>query len=458
MDLYIIPIRDPAGAGKFIIYRPLIGLAFIGNRAMADLTQALGMNDDAFRYNKAALGFLEQIGFSEADCTPPDPLEANFCPTTAVLLLTNQCQLRCTYCYAAAGESARKELSPELGQAIIDEVCANAQEVGLPKFDVSFHGGGEPTLAWKTLQACTDYARHKPLPANITLTSNGIWSPAHRKWVIENLDSLSLSMDGSPATQDNHRPFASGKTSSAQVMKTIAELDRHGFNYGIRMTAVAPWENFPRDVQFLCEQTLCPSMQVEPAFNIQRGGHRQASQANAISFAEAFLDAQEIASQAGRYLSYSGARLGQVTGTFCTAPFEALVVNANAGLVACYEIASDSHHLSDISIIGHVVDGTIQVDKNARTRLHGLMAERRAGCRDCFCYWSCAGDCYTRSFVPGDAGHLHYGARCEQNRYLLEKLLINAIADGDGLWRISRNRMIPTHSRSNTIEGNIYNG
>lgn len=36
MELYAIPIED-----KFILYRPLLRLAFIGNRAMADLVQRL---------------------------------------------------------------------------------------------------------------------------------------------------------------------------------------------------------------------------------------------------------------------------------------------------------------------------------------------------------------------------------------------------------------------------------
>jgi uncharacterized protein len=438
MELYTIPVRG--AQGKFILYRPLLGLAFVGNRAMADLARALAADEVPPRYDQAALDFLDQIGFYEPDPLPPPSSTTDFCPTTAVLLLTNQCQLRCTYCYASAGESARQELSVELGNAAIDRACENAQKLGSPSFSVSFHGGGEPTLAWDTLQACTLHARQKPLPAHISLTSNGIWAAAHRDWILDHLDNLSLSMDGSPQTQDTRRPFASGKGSSIRVMETIAALDQRKFDYGIRMTAVAPWENLPRDVQFICEQTGCTAMQVEPAYNLQRGGHGPATETESLAFADAFLEAAEIARRAGRRLIYSGAHLGQVTSTFCTAPFDALVVNAAGELVACYEVTSDAHPLISISILGRVADGQIQVDESARSRLHAQMAERRAGCRDCFCYWSCAGDCYVRSFVPGANGHLQYGVRCEQNRYLLEKTLLNALADGDGLWRATSQR------------------
>lgn len=434
MDLYIVQVSDAENSDTFIIYRPLIGLAFVGNRAMAELAQSLSAENPDREYPSEALNFLSQIGFFIPE--PPHPVETreNFKPTIAVLLLTNQCQLRCRYCYAAAGESFPQALSFELGQVAIDHACKNAQQLGQSHFDVSFHGGGEPTLAWETLTACVKYARQKPLPAKITLTSNGIWPEKKRKWLLDHLDSLSLSMDGSPHTQNRNRPVVSGKASFDKVMKTIEALDQRGFSYGIRMTAIAPWDDFPRDVRFLCEETKCPSMQVEPAFNTRRGGHNRPSTSDALAFADAYLQAMEIASKHGRQLSYSGARIGQVTTTFCTAPYQALVVNALGNLVACYEVASETHPLAELSIIGQIENGVPAINAPARNRLHDTISERRANCRECFCYWSCAGDCYSRAFLPGEGGHLQRSARCELNRYLLEKLLLNRIAEGNGLW------------------------
>lgn len=83
----------------------------------------------------------------------------------AVLLMTNQCQLRCVYCYAAAGELPHEALTTEQGRAAIDIVCQNAITLHQPQFEISFHGGGEPTFAWQVLKECATYARQKPLPA-----------------------------------------------------------------------------------------------------------------------------------------------------------------------------------------------------------------------------------------------------------------------------------------------------
>jgi uncharacterized protein len=241
-------------------------------------------------------------------------------------------------------------------------------------------------------------------------------------------------MDGSPATQDRQRPTAAGRPSSPRVLRTIALLDQRRFPYGIRMTALAPWDSLPEDVRFICENTACQGMQVEPAFNLGRGKHGHPGDQDAPAFVEAFMQAFEIAAGYGRMLRYSGSRLGMVTSAFCSAPYQALVAGPQGQLVACYEIASDSHALSQLSTFGQIQDARLALDMDARARLHALIAERRADCRECFCYWSCAGDCYTRNF-DADAGIWQRGVRCEINRLLMEKVLLRGIAQGGGVWR-----------------------
>ncbi|MBE2196293.1 MAG: SPASM domain-containing protein [Anaerolinea sp.] len=433
MELYPIPI--PGQAGRFILYRPRLGLAFVGNTALVRLVSAYADGQTAVLDTKPAIrAFLDSLAFFTPD--PPDLPQAGgvFRPCTAVLLLTNQCQLRCTYCYAAAGEAERQELTPELGFAAIDQVCQNALEAGRDRFEVTFHGGGEPTFAWTTLQVCTEYARQKPLPAKITMVSNGVWSPAQTEWILANLEGVTISMDGTPHTQDQQRPLVSGQGSSELVLKTITALDAHQFDYGIRMTATAPWETLPQGVRFICEHTACQQMQVEPAFNLKRGGHHRPDTSEAEGFSAAYLEALHIASSHGRSLSYSGARLGMITNAFCSAPYDALIVNGNGDVVTCYEVASPAHALSGMSVIGHIRGGQVQIDTAARDHLHGLMAERRAACQGCFCYWSCAGDCYARSFEVSEGGHQRRDGRCQINQHLTRELLLARMAENGGLW------------------------
>lgn len=438
MDLHILPIPETEDLDKFVIFRPLLGLAFVGNEALVNLAINVGKQMEADIEPDGPteiIAFLRRVGFLQPDPPSPLPTPATFWPTMAVLLMTNQCQLRCTYCYAAAGERPAEALSVEQGKTAIDTVCANAEALSRPSFEVSFHGGGEPTFAWQTLQTCTAYARQKSLTAKISLTSNGVWSTRQREWIVNNIDSVTISLDGDPETQNRQRPFASGTGSAAIVMETVAALDQHRIPYGIRMTATPPWEPFVDGVRYICTETGCRSIQVEPTFNTQRGGHGAPQDTEHLAFAEAFITAATIANEAGRQLVYSGARLGTIITSFCTAPYNALIVSPGGTLVSCYEVTDATHPLAPISTIGHLAAETFRVDETARARLHTLIAERRAACRDCFCYWSCAGDCYTRTFGPEVNGHQKRGVRCVMNKTITRKLLLGGISAGDGVWR-----------------------
>ena len=90
---------------------------------MADLAVAASQGKRQAQTPGGAYAFLEQHRFFEPDPPLPAAPAEEFRPAIAVLLMTNQCQLRCTYCYAAAGEAARRPSDPRIGRAAIDYVC-----------------------------------------------------------------------------------------------------------------------------------------------------------------------------------------------------------------------------------------------------------------------------------------------------------------------------------------------
>jgi uncharacterized protein len=435
MDVYVIPIPGAVEDGACIVYRPLLGLAFIGNAAMAALAGELAQ-DPAHPLPDEIRAFLEGIGYLAADPVPPPAPEAGpFSPQSVALLLTNQCQLRCTYCYAAAGESPRQHLSLETGRAAIDIVYENLKRLSIPRFMVSLHGGGEPTYPWKTLQALVAYAREKPIPTDFSLTSNAIWSEQQTEWIMAYVGSVGVSMDGSPGTQDLQRPLASGRQSSPWVMRALRTMEERGYSYGIRLTAVPPFDRLVEDIRFLCENTRCQQMQVEAAFNTRRGEEGQPEMEEGLLFLQTFFAAQAVAEQYGRDLRCAGSDVNKITSAACSSPFNTLVVTPQNKVVACFEVVSDAHPLAGLATIGEITPEGLRIDEEARTRLRNKIDERRASCRDCFCYWSCAGDCLIRGFSPHPESHLQHGVRCELNRVLLREMLLKAIAAGNGLWR-----------------------
>ncbi|HEX3009163.1 MAG TPA: radical SAM protein [Bacteroidales bacterium] len=436
LETHIIPVTDDSeGEDKFIIYRPLLGLAFVGNRAMANLAMNLSEMDypSDDHLEDEAIQFLKGVGFFLPD-NPPSKPETSLSST--VLLMTNQCQLRCTYCYAAAGEFTPKVLNTETALAAINYACAQAMQEGKQTLLLEFHGGGEPTLGWKTIQESVKHARSLPIPAKISITTNAMWLKEQCEWLIANMDGMTISMDGGKETQDRNRPISSGKPSSPIVMRNIKTLDDKGFRYGIRMTAVRPWNSLPENVKFILDNTACRNIQVEPAFNSARGQHDSGSTEDQNSFIEAFEEAYLIARSYKAELQFPGARPGLVTHNFCTAPYQALIVNPDNQITTCYEVSNSSHPLYNYSMFGQVENNQdIHLIPGAREKLHALIAKRQDQCRQCFCRWSCAGDCYVRMFEISSNGQVVFGGRCSMNQELTAFVLLDMISEAGGVWQ-----------------------
>ena len=436
MELYTIPYKD-----KVLIYRPLQQLAFIGNRAMARLCETLVGADPAAACADAETdAFLRAVGFFEEDAPLADaaPVSDAFLPTVCVLFLTNACNLRCIYCYAhGGGAGVTNNLPLPLARAAIDTVCRNTLANGDDHFSLCFHGGGEPTMAWRVLKDCVTYARKSPLRAKINLTSNGVWTEAQRAWILDNIDEISLSFDGLPAIQDAQRPRKSGRGSHASVARTLHALDRKGSAYGIRVTVTDQGiTRIPEIVDYLCRETGAPAFQVEPAFEHGRARLDQVALRQQADFAEYFMEGYDVATRHRRHMYYSGARPWLLTDRFCDAFVSALIVGPDGFLTACYEICNRQHELAGDFIFGDMdASGALRLTPGARQGFLAKIEERRQGCKSCFCFYHCAGDCPSKTFSGKAGGHLAHGGRCELNRTITRELLVRYIEEGGGVWQ-----------------------
>jgi uncharacterized protein len=436
MHLYTIPYQQ-----KFIIYRPLLRLAFVGNQAMADLCTKIYKNPSPAikTEEQQAYDFLASIGFLEQDQPFPEASRENgtFQPTIGVLFPTSDCNLRCIYCYAHGGDNHRQTLPLRLARAAIDRVCRNALDQGLEHYSLCFHGGGEPTMAWSLLKESVAYARAKELPANINLTSNGAWTSRKRAWLLDNIDEVSLSFDGPPAVQNRQRPLRNGKASHPLVMKTIHEMDRRSKSYGIRVTITEESiDRIPEIVEYLCQETGAQALQVEPAFNHGRARQDKLAVEANDRFAQAFLAGYDIAHSQQRHMYYSGARPWLLTNRFCEAFNKALIVGPDGFITSCYEVCSRQHELAETFIFGDMdKKGGLALNQQVRGDFLTRIEERRQTCQDCFCYLHCAGDCPSKTFSAEMVEYLVHGDRCRLNQAITGELIIRYILEGQGIWR-----------------------
>jgi uncharacterized protein len=449
VNTYVVPFEK-----KFLIYRPLIHAAFLGNRAMAETAQRYTNNKQKKVRLKDgdAYKFLERVGFLQPDPPLPATPELQYEPQSVVLLMTNRCNLRCSYCYAAAGEKPQEDMPLNLAIQAVDIAASNARKAQMPSFDLVFHGGGEPTQHWNVMTQTIQYARSKPIKSNISVSSNGVWSEKQRNFLLENLDGLSLSFDGIREVQDSQRPTVGGGSSFATVMKTIEELDKEKFAYNIRLTwTLAQAKSFAESVRFIYTQTGCRKIQVEPAFNPGRTGWKNPNPKEADLFITTFKEGLDIAKSHHADLMYAGARPWMTVCSFCTAAEQALVVRPDGKLVACYEITDSRHPLADFFTIGRLGENGPIFFPYALKRLSDMRHDRLALCKDCFCVWHCGGDCSSRCFSADGTGHLRFEERCRINREISKEILAQYIVNSGGVWRGNINHAQQREMREDTF-------
>jgi len=172
-------------------------------------------------------------------------------------------------------------------------------------------------------------------------------------------------------------------------------------------------------------------MQVEPSYGTERRSMPEPGLGQGQRFAEAFMESYRTARRAGRTLLYSGARPWLLTDAFCSAFTEALIVTPEGDLVNCFEVYGRRHAQWDKLRIGRLTKEEVFVDERRRREFQREQDLRRQGCEDCFCYWHCAGDCWTRRLEVSDSP----GGRCAVNRAITRELLAWNIAEGVCVWK-----------------------
>lgn len=147
-------------------------------------------------------------------------------PTAASLLLTENCNLRCTYCFEKHNKT---KMSKEVGRKAIDWLSDNAVKTGLDEFSVLLFGG-EPLLNIDTIEEVLEYgvkvADEKGLRftasmvTNATVMNDHIYSVLRKYRDMVNL-GIQLSVDGIPEVQDRYRLTVAGKGSWHMVEKNL---------------------------------------------------------------------------------------------------------------------------------------------------------------------------------------------------------------------------------------------
>lgn len=130
--------------------------------------------------------------------------------------LTTKCNLRCVYCYNSKERAEVKEetLSLEIAKAGIDEFFTNNRSR-----HIRFYGPGEPTMEFNLMEQIVEYTKNKDANVTVEIQTNGAFTPKTRKWILNNMNIVWISFDGTPDIQNKQRPMGDRLAPSSPIIE-----------------------------------------------------------------------------------------------------------------------------------------------------------------------------------------------------------------------------------------------
>jgi len=349
-----------------------------------------------FLENLEKRGLIDEIGKPLANQAFNHP----YLPTAVTLFPTLDCNLRCRYCYASGGD--RKTQMPlEIGKTAINYIAANALATDSKRISLTFHGGGEPTYYWEFITAVTAYARTiakvLDLSGSIHIGTNGVLDSAKIEWMIKNLDSATISIDGPQDIHDAQRPMADGTGSFLAVMNTVTRFQQSGFPFQIRTTVTSTL--LSRLHEFIEEMGTCiPSVrmhQLEPMFPTGRGAKLNELAPPINEFSNAMRSIMLWARNSKYPVMMSSCNISSSREYYCGSYGENFVVTPDGNVTTCYEVSSPSDPHWRLFHIGEYLqsEGKFRVNSQRVDDLRRKGVADIAACGGCFARFSCGGDC-----------------------------------------------------------------
>ena len=423
-DVYCLPHAH----GGYLIYAPLAGRVAHVNAACAIQIRRFLISGDPREVPSEVAGRLGGLAWLKTAQVPrPLPADRHFHPCEVTLFLTNRCNLRCRYCYAAAGDKRPLDMPLDTMRAAINLVARNARLAGRA-MHVGFHGGGEPTQNGAALEAAVAYARETAAaegtgPVQFYIATNGVMTAPQREFVASECAAINLSLDGPPDIHDAARPTTAGGGSFDAVMAFVEVLRRHKRAFSIRSTITAAnVARMTEMVAYFHQSTECRLLHFEPAF----AGGRCRNDGTAVpgwaEFASEFIKAHDEARRRGIELRFSASRLEQPSFCFCGCANDPFTVTPEGFVTACYEVCDGLNPRAEQYIFGrHHPDG-FHFDYPKLARLRKLTVDNKPFCRFCFAKWVCAGDCPIKAHHPY-AEAASASPRCKATQRILRSLL-----------------------------------
>lgn len=389
-DIFIIPRKKING--EYIIYAPLQNIAFLGNKRAVEIVDKYIKGCEVTDEEKETIvwDYLTKIEAMRQTLPESKTIGSE---SSVVIILSQSCNLACTYCYAQEARSS-KILSKDKLKIVIDDVLSRSLLI----VDFVFIGGGEPLIAWELIKWAIKYIydnKKNSTQVNITITTNATLLTDEKIWYLKKYNvHLGISFDILPRVQNTQRQFANLKCGSFDIVNAVIEnIDNAKISYSFRSTITKlNVELMPEMVRFVeTNYKNVKKLHFEPVLSSIDN-----DQAFYNVFIESFMKAREFGLKNGIivYNSISNS-IDKLNSRFCRGEF---CITPTGAIVACHRISSENEPAFKFVNYGFVNE-QVNFNLSQRSEVYKRFNEKYEKCATCFAKWHCAGGCLADKLV-----------------------------------------------------------
>jgi uncharacterized protein len=352
------------------------------------------------------------------------------------LMVSNDCNLNCLYCYAQGGDYGRKKsLMPvETGVAAVDRMFEHFRAI-----DSIVFFGGEPLMNLPVIEAVCESLQRKlergvisALPT-LGIITNGTLITGRAADLIKKFNiHVTVSVDGPPGINDTLRPFKSGKGSYEGIKRGLNNLRDRKVDPNFEFTytqahvdqGITPIDvlehlhealGFPEGFGSIGEADLPETDPLNVADTVTNF-HEPLLDWMVQKFIDGKLISGDITLTIALQIIFKQARIH-----ICPAGYKSLAIATNGNIFPCH-ILTDR----DAFVMGNIADPKWHESTGAADVYRMLEAARKEEnphCSKCWARYMCAG--CLGGWEPEGPGRLFINeAKCQVKRKIWDATLI----------------------------------
>lgn len=341
------------------------------------------------------------------------------------LILTNECNLKCSYCYNYNNNFIIKKMKSDIAKNAVDFLVENSTSKNLT---IIFFGG-EPLLNKKTIIDVVNYCKiiekkknrkfYYSITTNATLLDDDI-----KKFMIKNKFHFNISIDGDKRTHDLCRKYSSGLASYENVIKGIENIPKELRTARVTVTKMnldtySMYKNLSkigfRNIHFEMVTTNLNE------YKLSKNDIDELISSHKKICDDIFLKVSN--KKNNRNLEFSYGQLEDdlkkidnqtFRGYFCKAAKSYLCIDTDGSIYPCHRYIGDKKY-----IIGHIKSGFLE----KRNSYIKCTVFNKTECEKCWAKFLCGGGCYQESEIINKDLYIPYENKC----YFIKGILRESI-------------------------------